>query len=97
MRKLAILLALGVVASPSLAMADDVVTEVCMVQANGKQIINFVEGSAQVLLPLSCKAGTSNCTQCDADLLTAGFTLSTAVQAGANSPYLLFTRQGNGH
>jgi hypothetical protein len=78
-------------------MADDVVTEVCQVNSSAKQLLTFIEASAGVTLPPSCKAGTSNCTQCNADLLTAGFTLSTAVQASANSPYLLFARQGNGH
>jgi hypothetical protein len=45
MRKLAgILLALGVVGSPSLAMAADVVTEVCTVNVP-KQLLTFIEAS----------------------------------------------------
>ena len=94
MRKLAILLALGVVGSPSLAMAADVVTEVCQVNSNAKQLLTFIEASAGVTLPFSCKGASANCTQCDADLLTEGFTLSKAIQANINSPYLVFTREG---
>jgi hypothetical protein len=94
MRKLAILLALGVVGSPSLAMAADVVTEVCQVNSSAKQLLTFIEASAGVTLPFSCKGASANCTQCDADLLTEGFTLSKAIQANINSPYLVFTREG---
>jgi hypothetical protein len=94
MRKLAILLALGVVVSPSLAIADDVVTEVCTVNVP-KQLLTFIEASAGVILPPSCKGASANCTQCDADLLSEGFTLSKAVQVNVNSPYFVFTREGN--
>ena len=74
MRKLVILLALGVVALPSLAKAADVVTEMCVVNTNSaKQLLAFIEASAGVLLPLSCKGVSANCTQCDADLLSEGF------------------------
>ena len=96
MRKLAILLALGVVVSPSLAIADEVVTELCTVNPNPpKQLLTFIEASAGVVLPLSCKGASANCTQCDADLLSDGFTLSTAVQGAPNAPYFVFTREGN--
>src|SRR4029077_15924212 len=98
MRKLTILLALGVVVSPSLAIADEVVTEVCTVSTTttpAKQLVSFIEASAGVILPPSCKAASANCTQCDADLLSDGFTLSTAVQLAPNSTYFVFTREGN--
>jgi hypothetical protein len=92
MRKLAgILLALGVVGSPSLAMAADVVTEVCTVNVP-KQLLTFIEASSGVILPLSCKGASANCTQCDADLLSQGFRFSKAVQVNTNSPYFVFTR-----
>lgn len=95
MKKLAILLALGVVGLPSFAKADDVVTEMCQVNANSaKQLLAFIEASAGVVLPLSCKGASANCTQCDADLLSEGFTLSKATQANMN-PYFVFTREEN--
>lgn len=94
MRKLAILLVLGVVGLPSLAKAADVVTEVCQVNtSNSKQLLAFIEASAGVVLPLSCKGASANCTQCDADLLSEGFILSKATQANMN-PYFVFTRVG---
>ena len=91
MRKLAILLALGAVGSPSLAIAADVVTEVCTVNAP-RQLLTFIEASAGVVLPPSCKGASANCTQCDADLLSQGFRISHAVQVNTNSPYFVFTR-----
>jgi hypothetical protein len=95
MRKLAILLALGVVGLPSFAKAADVVTEVC--QVNGpKQLLTFIEASAGVLLPFSCKGASANCTQCDADLLSEHFTLSKSFQVNTNSPYSIFTREDGG-
>jgi ferredoxin len=95
MRKLAILLALGVVGSPSLAMAADVVTEVCQVNSSAKQLLTFIEASAGVTLPFSCKGASANCTQCDADLLSEGFKLSKATQSNMN-PYFVFTREDRG-
>jgi hypothetical protein len=96
MRKLVILLALGVVALPSLAKAADVVTEMCVVNTNSaKQLLAFIEASAGVLLPLSCKGVSANCTQCDADLLSEGFELSKATQANMN-PYLVFREYARG-
>jgi hypothetical protein len=91
MRKLAILLALGVVGLPSLARAADVVTEVCTVNVP-KQLLTFIESSSGFLLPASCKGLSANCTQCSADLLSDGFRLSKAVQVNTNSPYFVFTR-----
>ena len=93
MRKLVILLALGLVGLPSLAKAADVVTEMCQVNSNSaKQLLAFIEASAGVVLPLSCKGVSPNCTQCDADLLSEGFEFSKATQSNMN-PYFVFTRE----
>ncbi len=93
MRKLAILLALGVVGLPSFARAADVVTEMCQVNTNSaKQLLAFIEASAGINLPFSCKGASANCTQCDADLLSEGFKLSKATQSNMN-PYFVFTRE----
>jgi hypothetical protein len=95
MRKLVILLALGVVGLPSFAKAADVVTEMCQVNTNSaKQLLAFIEASAGIDLPFSCKGASANCTQCDADLLSQGFEFSKATQSNGN-PYFVFTREGD--
>jgi hypothetical protein len=92
MRKLAILLLLGVVGLPSLAMANDVVTLEGKVVANDKQIVGFVEPSAGVLLPLSCKVNSANASTCLADLLSAGWKLLNSFSVANGNSYFVLSK-----
>jgi len=93
MRKLAILLALWGVGFPSLAMAADVVTVFCA--SSPAQGISST-GSKGVTVPPSCNAnpGQSTCSQCLADLLSAGFTLAGSYPLGtaSASPFCILTK-----
>ncbi len=93
MRKLAILLSLGVVGLPSFAMAaTDVVTLEGKVVANNKQIVGFIEPSVGVSLPLSCKVGSANTSECLADLLSAGWTLLNSFGVASGDSYFVLSK-----
>lgn len=93
MRKVPILLALGVVGLPSLAMAANVVTMECHIVTNDKQIVGFIEPSLNVSLPLNtCKVGTSNCSNCIADLLSNGWNLTNSFGVASGDSYFVLTK-----
>jgi hypothetical protein len=92
MRKLAILLSLGVVGLPSFAMATDVVTLEGKVVANNKQIVGFVEPSDGVLLPLTCKVLSANASTCLADLLSAGWKLQNSFGVSPTEAYFVLSK-----
>ena len=93
MRKLAILLSLGVAGLPSFAMAaTDVVTLEGKVVANNKQIVGFVEPNVGVSLPLSCKVGSANTSECLADLLSAGWTLLNSFGVASGDFYFVLSK-----
>jgi hypothetical protein len=95
MRKLAILLSLSVVGLPSLAMAadDEIVTLEGKIVANDKQIVGFVEHSAGVLLPRSCKVGSSNTSMCLADLMRDNWRLLNSFGVAPGDSYFVFSKK----
>jgi hypothetical protein len=61
--------------------------------ANDKQIVGFIEPSAGVLLPRSCKVGSTNTSTCLADLLSDGWVLLNSYNASPGSSYFILTKR----
>jgi hypothetical protein len=84
MRKLPALVVLGAgcaIGFPCLAVAADVVNIDCLVPSyppSGNQGISIFssQSSAGVEVPSSCTPNSPSCAQCEADLLSQGFTVN---------------------
>jgi hypothetical protein len=101
MRKLAALVVLAAgIGFPCLATAADVVDLMCRPRIDvhplgintGSIVISGVAPSAGVTVPPSCAFGSLNCAQCQADLLSQGFTQRVAGGTEGFSVWFQFTR-----
>ena len=95
MRKLAALVVLGAgcaIGSPCLAVAADAVDIHCRPTSEGFSII-LSKASAGVEVPASCRYQSPACTQCQADLLSQGFTMRQVDTDEADFVSFTFTRQ----
>jgi hypothetical protein len=95
MRKLAPSVVLGAscaIGFPCLAMAADVVDIHCQPTSAGFTII-FSGASQGVVLPQSCSHNAPSCMQCQADMLSQGFTMSNPSTDGADFVWYTFTRE----